>query len=298
MAQQSYNLPAGGPLLPYHGTIDQLVFREGSAALSLDIPDEPQSSDDLPSTSDSVTAFSTRGGGKVCPLWGCDFIWERPHVLREHCLTAHPCPHCEKRFDTLHKLGGHGIQAKHAVFLCPFEGCRKAFDHTYSLRRHCEGHTGGPRYPCPHCPKYRGQAGFKRKDHLTQHLRGYHHIDEHRNSQAWACPHVGCADSCYREGAFNEIGLPKSFSAEDARAVFRSSAEFQKHMRKVHDESPFECRALNCERRAGKGYFRGRDLEKHQQKEHPEEAETLRRTMQEWSNILPKYFGIRAWLYL
>ncbi|KAI0469771.1 hypothetical protein GGR56DRAFT_242743 [Xylariaceae sp. FL0804] len=34
-----------------------------------------------------------------------------------------------------------------------------------------------PKYPCEHCEAHQGQHGFKRKDHLTQHLRVFHHLD-------------------------------------------------------------------------------------------------------------------------
>jgi hypothetical protein len=39
-------------------------------------------------------------------------------------------------------------------------------------------------------------------------------------------------------------------------------------MRKVHDETPFQCPAAGCEKTGKKGWFRERDFIKHHQKEH------------------------------
>jgi hypothetical protein len=50
-------------------------------------------------------------------------------------------------------------------------------------------------------------------------------------------------------------------------------SDYTTHLRKAHDESPFPCPEPGCPRKNGKGYFRKRDLIKHQKKEHGAEVE-------------------------
>jgi predicted small metal-binding protein len=50
--------------------------------------------------------------------------------------------------------------------------------------------------------------------------------------------------------------------------TFKSRAEYTKHMRETHDESPYPCTKASCKRVNGKGFFRKRDMLKHMKKEH------------------------------
>ncbi|KAF2093255.1 hypothetical protein NA57DRAFT_23935, partial [Rhizodiscina lignyota] len=124
------------------------------------------------------------------------------------------------------------------------------------------------RHPCPHCKKYRGNNGFKRRDHLTQHLRNYHHIDVDEREghvDSWdgtrivdtsRCPLAGCPQ--YREQRLHWQDEP----------IFPKRRDYTEHMKKVHNESPFPCPEPGCDRIDGRGYFRKVDLIKHQKKEH------------------------------
>lgn len=111
--------------------------------------------------------------------------------------------------------------------------------------------------------------GFKRKDHLVQHLRNYHHHhigeDDGRNRSRKSCPHKDCPEYSKNPKRFHPF-YPYNHA-------FKKAADYTAHMRKFHDESDFPCLAPNCNRVKGKGYFRERDLIKHQRKEHPEMAE-------------------------
>ncbi|KAF2838339.1 hypothetical protein M501DRAFT_920821, partial [Patellaria atrata CBS 101060] len=105
--------------------------------------------------------------------------------------------------------------------------------------------NSAPRYPCHHCRKYRGINGFKCRDHLTQHLRNYHHIGESDGSfQGKSCHHQNCEH--YRE---------KHDRPWESGQVFQKSSDYHTHMRKVHDETPYPCKAPGCVRVWGKGYF-------------------------------------------
>ena len=66
-----------------------------------------------------------------------------------------------------------------------------------ALERHLKTYqVGGSRYPCSHCKRHRGENSFRRKEHLTQHLQGYHHmnikIEDAGSKQHLICPHTDC----------------------------------------------------------------------------------------------------------
>jgi hypothetical protein len=60
------------------------------------------------------------------------------------------------------------------------------------------------------------------------------------------------------------------FSISSENHAFKKASEWTKHMKEVHDESPFPCTVTGCNRVRGKGYFRERDLVKHVVKAHPD----------------------------
>lgn len=112
--------------------------------------------------------------------------------------------------------------------------------------------------------------GFRRRDHLTQHLRIYHHLkiesrkDPDPGRVCFTCPYPGCPQSrgpeffrlCYKE---QKKGLP-----------FEKTSDYMKHMREIHDDALFLCDVPGCKKKGGKGYFRERDFIKHRKTVHPE----------------------------
>ncbi|KAI4938755.1 uncharacterized protein J4E92_000036 [Alternaria infectoria] len=145
--------------------------------------------------------------------------------------------------------------------LTQHEGCEKQFSRLDTYQRHQRTHReDSKRFPCKYCKKYRGKNGFKRKDHLTQHVRNYHHIGEgdqvcKLDDRKW-CPKKECPES-------------RPASVDDwQQGAFATSKEWVKHMRTVHDESGFSCPQAGCDRINGKGYFRPADLRIHLRKAH------------------------------
>ena len=207
----------------------------------------------------------TGNAAYACPIRECtekSQFWEH---ISYHTRTAHPelrsCSECGAAFSSKKKLSEHAEETGHPAFICEQPDCGSAFSRYDTYERHLKIHEDDvKRYACPHCKKHRGVNGFKRKDHLTQHLRNYHHIgeDEARTSYLFggkSCPHKDCSE-----------WRPKSLFVDNN--AFRKVSEYTKHMKKVHDESPFPCPEPGCDRIGGKGYFRRRDLFRHRKKEH------------------------------
>lgn len=210
---------------------------------------------------DSVTGDAAY----ACSIRECTGEFHSSQGIFHHMRTAHPelrsCSECGAAFSSRHKLSEHAEETGHAAFICGQSDCGSAFSRYDTYERHLKIHEDdAKRYACPHCKKHRGVNGFKRKDHLTQHLRNYHHIGEYEARSApylggKSCPHKDCSE-----------WRPKSVWVKEN--AFQTTSEYTKHMKKVHDESPFPCPEPECDRIGGKGYYRRRDLFRHQKKEH------------------------------
>ncbi|KAF9630347.1 hypothetical protein BFW01_g909 [Lasiodiplodia theobromae] len=204
------------------------------------------------------------GPQHACPILDCEYTCDDRQKLRDHRRTAHPelqsCYQCKIAFGNYTALGQHASETGHASFYCPDEGCGKSFSRFDVFQRHQDTHRlDVSRYPCQYCSRYRGVNGFKRKDHLTQHVRNYHHIgvDElsRDNTRQRSCPHRDCSE-----------WSPEGTNGD--QHAFQKSSDYIAHMRKVHKESDFPCTERDCNRAGPKGYFRMRDLQKHKLKEH------------------------------
>ena len=177
--------------------------------------------------------------------------------------TAHPavfeCDECGFVGRTDAEIAFHASISGHAAFVCKTTGCERTFSRLDTYHRHERSHnSNSKRYPCQYCKKYRGRHGFKRKDHLTQHIRKYHHIGEGEAvgsvlDRKW-CPKPDCSEA-------------RASHAWYERA-FATSAEWLKHMREVHNECKFPCPKSGCDRINAKGYFRVADLRTHLRKVH------------------------------
>lgn len=181
------------------------------------------------------------------------------------------CLECNQSFRSTTELGLHARESQHAAFKCK---CGTTFQGMYELKRHKNRHQPGtPAYPCLYCSRHRGEKGFRRKDHLHQHVRKYHHItsgnseDEyhHKKKPSLVCPYPHCAHLNDRR--------PGSSSASDmsnskGRPTFTTRKHLIQHMRTVHNKSPFECKVEDCDRVGARGYVREGDLLNHYAKAH------------------------------
>ncbi|KAI0186055.1 hypothetical protein EV127DRAFT_484565 [Xylaria flabelliformis] len=91
------------------------------------------------------------------------------------------CIECAAVFQTNDKLWKHGKDVGHRPYGCD---CGETFSKLSSVKRHLSSRkvasvtsSVGPRHPCPLCTKYDGENGFNRRDHLRQHLRVFHKLD-------------------------------------------------------------------------------------------------------------------------
>ncbi|CAN9226618.1 unnamed protein product [Alternaria alternata] len=202
---------------------------------------------------------------KKCAIRFCEFRYVVAQDGKHHMQTMHQgitsCDQCQEVFMSAWSLDQHTFDSGHTAFICEQEDCEKGFTRLDTYSRHKRSHQkDARRFPCKYCKKYRGNNGFKRSDHLTQHIRNYHHIEDEKNKEnrlydrKW-CPKEGCIKSA---GA-------QRFSAGNA---FPSSKEWINHMRTDHDESEYSCPQPGCDRINGKGYFRSTDLRVHLRKVH------------------------------
>lgn len=175
------------------------------------------------------------------------------------------CHQCRQSFTTCSDLTGHASTTGHETYRC--NDCEASFSRIDVLKRHKNQHSPNrKKYSCEHCKKWRAPNGFARKDHLTQHLRNYHHIDtgntlfQSYSERSLVEPHFYAC--CLHEGCplFQPAGNPY--------CLFKSRGDFTKHMRKEHDETPFPCTKVGCKRVRGNGFFQKRGLMKHLMREH------------------------------
>lgn len=96
------------------------------------------------------------------------------HSPITHSKSLHTPPNtcisCYSNFQSNTALQEHSKQAGHPSYECT---CGSGFSRADSLNRHVRDFLPGT-YPCTFCTRHVGNAAFKRKYHLTQHLKGYH----------------------------------------------------------------------------------------------------------------------------
>ncbi len=168
--------------------------------------------------------------------------------------TPNTCRQCGESFKSQAGPNNHALRSKHGSYECK---CGQKFTRSDVIRRHLDRYQPAiARYSCLLCPRHRGDNSFRRKSHLTKHLRGYHNLTlEQRHYYSEPCPFPDCPNHRYSSHSF------------------ATQRQFTDHMRLLHEESPFPCDVGNCSRIKGKGYFRKRDLIKHRQQQHPEAPE-------------------------
>jgi hypothetical protein len=182
------------------------------------------------------------------------------------------CQECNFQFPNRSLLDKHAKETQHAPYRCK---CGKGFSRLDVIGRHIQSSLATNSYPCPYCKKHRGSRAFVRRDHLTQHLRGYHNMESENHSEedqfqpsprkrnkTFKCPHGTCS---YAPGSSTKSGL-----APPHRLIrtFPTQGGLMKHLREVHDESLFPCTETGCSRIGGKGFLRKTDLVEHAKDHH------------------------------
>lgn len=168
------------------------------------------------------------------------------------------------------------FHAKHhwVVSKSPFRcKCENQFAKLDTLQRHIRKYQSSTRdFVCrePDCTK-----AFQRKDHLVQHLRHGHHYSDAGLQEKFPtrqaimnvkpiCHFKSCP--YYRDAGFRD----QSLAWQDENKPFAKQADYTKHMRDVHEWSPYPCDVPSCDKKYRKGYFSQKALLKHRRDQHPE----------------------------
>ncbi|KAI1126555.1 hypothetical protein F5Y10DRAFT_244566 [Nemania abortiva] len=200
-----------------------------------------------------------------------------PHSPSHHPVwddSAITCAECNETFNNPSQLRKHAREKKHSPYAC---SCEVKFARNDVLGRHIASYLKeNAKYPCTFCRRHRGKQAFRRRDHLVQHLRGYHKMEPEeiddispslyrgKSQQTLTCPHANC--EAYRGDAFKSLPTKEQLK----QRPFQKQSDYNKHMRDVHKESTFPCRIAGCDRVGAKGYMREKDLMKHITDKHPE----------------------------
>ncbi|KAK1719746.1 hypothetical protein BDP67DRAFT_131685 [Colletotrichum lupini] len=232
-------------------------------------------------------ASRTRHEAYLCLSPGCgkrfvssrerDAHQRRPHLEgHERIEMGHPfaCVECSVEFRNKSKLQEHANEAQHNPFAC---SCGKNFARLDVLHRHLDSMgTDMPKFPCQFCKSHRGENGFRRRDHLRQHVRGYHRFEaEGKNEDImpsrrgkYQTPPVCHFADClhHRDENFKTLSREEQTRSKP----FETQSEYTKHMKNAHDFTAFPCTVRCCSKTGARGYAREKDLIKHRKKEHPE----------------------------
>ncbi|KAI1388505.1 uncharacterized protein F4822DRAFT_443440 [Hypoxylon trugodes] len=203
-----------------------------------------------------------------------------PHASDHYPIQMLPpfaCVECNKEFGTRQELNKHAETKQHRCCQC---SCEALFARTDALDRHCSYFgKDNQDFPCRFCKNHRGSHSFRRRDHLVQHLRGYHKFDQEEVRKAsprerrggtfqGCCPYPYC--ELHRDEELTFLQNP-----------FQKPSEYSKHLKDFHKVTPFPCPVSECERTGPKGYISGKGLEKHLIQQHSEDTQSLARLREE-----------------
>lgn len=193
----------------------------------------------------------------ACGASGCPITFDRKYERDRHRGFPH--------------AGRHSVVSE-SPFVCK---CDQQFAKLDTLLRHIRRFQD--LLPSFHCEDYK--HGFKRKDHLVQHLRHFHRLQDAQiaiqfptrkifKNDIPVC-HVKSCDH-YRDESFSAQPLV----LQEKDAPFAKKSDYTEHMRKVHGWSPYSCKVPLCDKVDKNGYFNEKALQKHMQEKHPD-AEPL-----------------------
>ncbi|KAF7952022.1 uncharacterized protein EAE97_001519 [Botrytis byssoidea] len=197
-----------------------------------------------------------------CPFPSCyvalsGFNQGKDHLEIFHGPIKLACHQCGELSGCVTQLDDHAGGSGHSAYICRYPDCESTAGRISDLIRHQACHKNDvPCHPCPHCSTYRGNDGFKRKDHLRQHIRNYHKIETNYTGNIYGspflCKHANCQD----------YGMPKSQN-------LRSLDDLTQHMLVEHNSSAFICDKMSCDRVGLNGFDTKKLLQDHIKKDHP-----------------------------
>lgn len=167
----------------------------------------------------------------------------------------------------------------------PFK-CHCGLDSTklYTLERHVRVASKHltPDFPCTKCTAYQGINGFRRKDHLVQHMKFFHKYSDEQLADLFPSRRPTLRPAvrpCHFETCdYYRDTRPKELNTgEQGKRQFHKQSDYTMHMRKEHDWSPYPCPAEGCNKQRGEGYFSVSAFEKHYGEKHPEAEVTVRK---------------------
>ncbi|KUJ23274.1 uncharacterized protein LY89DRAFT_177754 [Mollisia scopiformis] len=221
-------------------TTDHLPLACGSEACGQKIPDLQG----LKQHCHAAKHESFKCGVSTCQQTLSGDRWSLEKHFQHHPEVKFRCNKCQIGFDTPTKLDQHCSSSNHAGYHCPYPNCNSECGQSRDLQKHQLIHKKTTaRYPCNHCRAYRGMNGFKRKDHLRQHIRKYHRIEDYDFNEY--CYH----GSCYHKS-------------------FQSLEEYTDHTLQEHQSMPYICRQKDCDRKDMNGFANKNELEFHAKNDH------------------------------
>ncbi|CAJ2510736.1 Uu.00g063610.m01.CDS01 [Anthostomella pinea] len=163
------------------------------------------------------------------------------------------CIKCSWPFSTNGELRKHGKQKGHSPYGCT---CGQKFTRHDTLKRHIsENSANALQYPCHYCDRHTGDQAFKRADHLTQHLRVYHHVDT--------------VDKLFQDRA-SKSSSPQGPVVINSEFFQNQAPEWYPVPAVANNEPalepmpPFPCLVPGCPKWGDLGYLRQVDLDEHQ----------------------------------
>jgi len=199
------------------------------------------------------------------------------------CVDDGVCSECSLMFplranNSSLSLTQHASRSKHKSFRCI---CGNSYNRKDVLKRHIiAADSAESDFHCHLCDR-----SFRRKDHLTQHLGGFHHGDfrafdllvENKGVPTFlspvlcVCPHAGCPAN--RSEAWIAAQSTSGFD----EWPFRFIDVFDLHMAHIHNEIAYTCPTDSCSLPKGKFFKYRKDFEEHCWIEHKVEVKAERR---------------------
>ncbi|KAI1495296.1 hypothetical protein F5X96DRAFT_3653 [Biscogniauxia mediterranea] len=223
----------------------------------------------------------------VCDLPDCKAVFISNSSLDSHKSFPHgpghrevkwtlgyACIQCEESFPNKTQLEWHGYRHNYQPFAC---SCGMEFTRHSSLCRHIHAFNEDEQIlACPfrRCP--RNKNGFPRKDHLIQHLEGIHGCSEdamRRRLPSYYFPVYDLMTTCpvpHCELAGGEDFFNLEWTVQRQLSAFRTFRGYRKHMKEIHEETPFPCTVPDCNKIGANGYLHEKNLMKHLADSHPE----------------------------